>query len=124
MDADCRLAATKRGGCSAPRLLLGDCEYGCIRGEKFPDGTAIIVVEKSTLICRLVTEIFEEMGATCEAFHSLDAAWIQLYKLGGQPSLIIVDQGVPGTILGLEFLCAVKNKWPALPAILTASVNR
>jgi DNA-binding NtrC family response regulator len=83
------------------------------------EGT-IIVVEDDPTLRSLMTDIFAEIGATALAFETADDALTYLLQNQGLCPLVIVDQGLPGQIQGLEFIALTQSRWPLIASILTS----
>lgn len=83
-------------------------------------GWAIVVEEYAPLRVLLV-ETLAEIGLQSLDFDTADAAFIFLKQTHGGCPLVIVDQGLPGRLQGMEFINMVKAKWPATSAILTSA---
>lgn len=86
------------------------------------DPREIIIVEDDPLLRNLVVEIVAEMGAPCRSFSNCDDALI--YRLQAGPCLaLIVDNLVPGSIHGAEFISMHYDRWPDVPAILMSGTD-
>ncbi len=79
-----------------------------------------IVIEDVPTLCALMTDILSEIGVESRAFGSADDALTYLLEAHGHCPLLIVDQGLPGQIQGVEFIAMVKGKWPGVASILTS----
>lgn len=83
------------------------------------EGTVIVVEDDPTLRA-LMTDILAEIGATVLSFETADDALTYLLQNHGQSPLVIVDQGLPGQIQGVEFIEMIQSRWPLIASILTS----
>jgi DNA-binding NtrC family response regulator len=83
------------------------------------EGT-VIVIEDDPILRSLMTEILTEVGATAMAFETADDALAYLLQHQGQCPLVVVDQGLPGQIQGMEFIKMIQSRWPSIASILTS----
>jgi len=80
----------------------------------------VIVVEDDPIIRLLLKDILDEIGAKSVLFSSADEAFDHLLVTHVHCPLVIVDQGLPGKIQGIEFIEKVRAKWPEVRSILTS----
>lgn len=80
----------------------------------------IVIVEDDVLLRDLMLEILVDVGAQCVAFASADDALVHLLQSERQCALVVTDHGLPGQIQGVELAFLVRNKWPAIPVIITS----
>lgn len=83
------------------------------------EGT-VIVVEDDPTLRSLMTDILAEIGARTLAFETADDALTYLLQNRESCPLVIVDQGLPGQIQGIEFIEMIQSRWPAIASILTS----
>ncbi|MFK9080214.1 response regulator [Pseudomonas neuropathica] len=83
------------------------------------EGT-VIVIEDDPTLRSLMTEILTEVGATAMSFETADDALTFLLQHQGSCPLVIVDQGLPGQIQGVEFIEMIQSRWPLIASILTS----
>ncbi|MGL6246193.1 response regulator [Pseudomonas sp.] len=80
----------------------------------------VIVVEDDPTLRSLMTDILAEIGANTLAFETADDALTHLLQNQGSCPLVIVDQGLPGQIQGIEFIELIQSRWPSIASILTS----
>lgn len=85
-----------------------------------PIAGTIIVVEDDPTLRELMTAILAEIGATTLAFETADDALTFILQSQGHCPLVIVDQGLPGQIQGVEFIEMIQSRWPQIASILTS----
>ncbi|PWE45494.1 response regulator [Pseudomonas prosekii] len=68
----------------------------------------------------LLEEALAEIGFSSAAFDNTTEALAHLISLKGVCSLIIVDQGLPRGIQGIELIHIANERWPVIPSILTS----
>lgn len=78
----------------------------------------VIVVEDDPLLRSLVQEIMSEVAAETLAFETADDALVFLLQHHHPCSLVIVDQGLPGQLQGMDFIEMVHSLWPSTGAVL------
>lgn len=83
------------------------------------DGT-VVVIEDDPTLRSLMTDILSEVGAKTLTFVTADDALTHLLESRVPCPLVIVDQGLPGQIQGIEFIELVQSKWPTTGSILTS----
>ena len=83
------------------------------------EGT-LIVVEDDPTLRTLMTDILVEIGAQSLAFETADDALTYLLQNPVHCPLVIVDQGLPGQIQGIEFIEMIQSRWPWIGSILTS----
>jgi DNA-binding NtrC family response regulator len=83
------------------------------------EGT-LIVVEDDPILRTLITDILVEIGAQSLAFETADDALTYLLQNPAHCPLVIVDQGLPGQIQGIEFIEMIQSRWPSIGCILTS----
>ncbi|WP_439878837.1 response regulator [Pseudomonas prosekii] len=67
-----------------------------------------------------MTDILSGIGTEPCAFATADDALTYLLEAHCHCPLVVVDQGLPGQIQGVEFIAMVKGKWPGVASILTS----
>lgn len=83
------------------------------------DGTVIVIEDDPTLLA-LMLEILSEIGAQARGFDTADDALTHLLEIQGRCPLVVVDQGLPGQVQGLEFIELIHSRWPLIASILTS----
>lgn len=83
----------------------------------------VIVVEDDPTLRSLMTSILDEIGAETLAFDTADDALTFLLQVQEPCPLVVVDQGLPGQIQGIEFIELIQSRWPATAAILTSGYS-
>lgn len=90
------------------------------RDDFLPLTGLVIVIEDNTVVRMLLEESLTEMGFSSSGFDNASTAFEHLTSINGCCALIIADQGLPGGIKGAELVRIVKEKWPAIPSIITS----
>lgn len=80
----------------------------------------IVVVEDDPMLSELIVCILDEIGADSVAFETADDALTYLLKSHERCILVIADHGVPGQVMGIEFIEMAQHRWPSIKAILTS----
>lgn len=78
----------------------------------------VIVVEDDPLLRTLVQEIMSEVAAETLAFETADDALVFLLQHRYPCPLVIVDQGLPGQLQGMDFIEMVHSLWPSTGVVL------
>lgn len=74
----------------------------------------VALVEDDPLLCSLMAELIEGIGAQCAAFVTSDDALVWMLKQPTPVGLLIVDQTTPGQLSGSELAQMARQRWPAL----------
>ncbi|WP_178122631.1 response regulator [Pseudomonas izuensis] len=83
------------------------------------EGTVIVIEDDPTLRA-LMTDILSEIGAQSLAFEAADDALTYFLQHAFHCPLVIVDQGLPGQIQGIEFIEMIQSRLPWIASILTS----
>ncbi|HEY1735796.1 MAG TPA: response regulator [Methylovirgula sp.] len=79
----------------------------------------VLVIEDEVLIRIAVAEELRAAGLHVIETVNADEAW-DYFKAGGQVDLIFSDVAMPGSMNGLEFAKRIRDKFPAIPIVLTS----
>ncbi|MBV4475241.1 DNA-binding transcriptional response regulator [Pseudomonas botevensis] len=80
----------------------------------------IIVVEDDPVLSDLMGDIIIEIGGLPKVFQTADDALTYMLESQLPCPLIVVDQGLPGQLKGIEFITMVESKWPSVKSILSS----
>lgn len=78
----------------------------------------VALVEDDPLLCSVMADLIEDLGARCMAFGTPDDALIWMLKEPTAVDLVIVDQNTPGQLLGSDMAQMARERWPALEMIV------
>lgn len=79
----------------------------------------VIIVEDDDLMRTLVVDIFTEIGHSCVSFITADDALMHLLQSQERCTLLVTDYTLPGQLDGRELALMVRQRWPAVPVIVT-----
>ncbi|WP_072432337.1 MULTISPECIES: response regulator [unclassified Pseudomonas] len=88
-----------------------------------PIDGVVIVIEDDPTLRSLMASIVDEMGAQTRAFDTADDALTFLLQNSEPCPLVIVDQGLPGQIQGIEFIEMVQSRWTGIASILMSGYS-
>jgi two-component system response regulator AtoC len=77
----------------------------------------VLVVDDEPLVRELIVDVLRAHGHEALVAEAADHALALLGGEGEPVALVLADHGLPG-LTGLELLARVRERWPALPAIL------
>lgn len=88
--------------------------------ELVPTARHVVVIDDEPAVRMFLQESLAEIGFSSAIFDNAVTGLTHLFRVQGDCCLIIADQGLPGGIQGTEFIRMVKERWPAIPSILTS----
>ncbi|MFF7710540.1 response regulator [Pseudomonas sp. NPDC007930] len=84
----------------------------------------VALVEDDPLLRRVLAGLIEELGTECLDFGSADDALIALLQRAAPIDLLITDRVVPGQLDGLALVKLVRQKWPAVQALVMSGYEQ